>query len=695
MQHTLVAKAVALALLSTGTACFADTVPMGEVMIISQRIERPITKVPASVSVVYAETIEDIRAESLSDVVRTMPNVHLQDIPGDYSYFQIRGLPRNLEQPNLPVYVDGVPHTSMYGLNLSLLDVEQIELIRGPQGNLYGSNARDGVISITTRQPGDITEWSGRIGTGNNDYRNLRLAVKTPIIENKLYGSLAVDQRKRDGFVYNTALDQDLGDIDELSIRGSLKWQATDTFSARLTLDSHDRNNGAYTYITGNSTLGRGDDLTVAMDVPNTLEQDIQGAALNMDWAITQNWTLSSVTGTRKIDTFARFDTDLNILPYGYYDTWLAEKDLFQELRLSSTPHNTDIDWLFGLSYFNNQDSNRNANPESSNEINVDMERDSWSSYANATWHINPSWTLESGLRYTKENLNINSRYKAMNAAMISVVTSGSSSVKYDHWLPKVALNWEFSDNQSVYLSYGKGLLSGGGTWLKEDTSATGVRKGTPVIYDPEISSNLELGYKAWQPESQTTLNLALFQMDINDYQHFYPDALLQTRVASIDQVRSIGIEGSITTQLQDNLQAMFSVGYNKAEVNQIDAISGATTLSGFKAGDRIPGAPKFNTNLQLTHNTSLNKDWQMRTTLNASYFGDTILDNGATLKQSSYPLLDLNTRFTFRDQWSVHLWAKNLTDERYQITRMKYIVGDITSYGQPRTAGIDLVYDF
>ena len=695
MQRSYAKRMITLLLLSAGTFATAEVVEVNEVTVVSQRVERTLTEVPVSISVIDAQGIDDIRAETVGDVIKTMPNVYLQDIPSDYTYFQIRGLPRNLEQSNFPVYVDGVPYTSLYGLNVSLLDVEQIELIRGPQGNLFGANARDGLLSIKTRQPQDTAELRVQLGAGNFDYRNTQLVARGPLVDEQLYASFAAERRVRDGYVENATLDTQLDDVDEISLRTGLTWLASDSFSAHLSLDYQDRDNGAYTYVAGSPHLDRGDDLVTHMDIKNILDQEIKGTSLSLDWDLAPDWTLSSVTGTRELDTFGRFDADLGPTPFGFFDTTLEEEDLFQELRLASKPYSGPVDWLFGLSYFKNEDTNRNVYELMMTEIDANLERDTSSGYANATWYMTPRWTLETGIRYTHEEHTISTRYNNPLMPVPSAITSGEVSDDYSRWLPKAALSYELMQNQVTYLSYGKGMLSGSGTWLKEDTDpTTGARKGIPVIYDPEISSNLELGYKAFWPQNQTSLSLTVFQMDIEDYQHFYPDAMLQTRVASVPRVRSHGVEGSLVTQLTDYLKAMFSFGYSKAEIDEIDSISGASPLTSVQVGDRVPGAPKYNANLQLTHEMPVNENWNMRGTFNASYFGDTIFDNDGQLEQDSYPLIDLNWRLTYQDTWAIRFWAKNITDERYQIYRIKYGTSDVASYGSPRTVGIDLIME-
>lgn len=439
MQRVLAGNVILLSLIPSLLQASDETKELNSIIVSSQRVERDLSEVPANISVISAENIRDLRAETVSDVVKTLPNVSLQNIPGDYTYFQIRGLPRNLEQSNIPVYVDGVPYTSLYGLNISLLDVEQMELVRGPQGNLYGANARDGLLSITTRKPGNTPEGRLQIGGGNFNYQNTQFVGSMPLITNELFANISLQHRERDGFVNNTFLNQPLDNIKDQVARAGLLWQPNDRFSARLSFDATNRNGGAYTYVPGSPALNDGDDIKTAMNDENILDQNIRGSSLGLDWQLTPDWTLSSVTGLRKIDTFARFDADFSPAEFGVYDTWLDERDAFQELRLASTPGSQPIDWLFGISYFNSQDDNRNEYALFDNQITAHLERDTYTGYANAIWDISPTWTIESGLRYTHETLDMNNHFKNPFYPVPSAVTEGSVRKAYSQWLPKAA----------------------------------------------------------------------------------------------------------------------------------------------------------------------------------------------------------------------------------------------------------------
>lgn len=666
-----------------------------KVVVTSQRVERDAKDIPLNIDIIDEKKIKNLGAETISDLIKIIPNVSLQDILGDYTYFQVRGMPRNGKQSNFPVYVDGVPYTSLYGLNMSFLDVERVEVIRGPQGNLYGANARDGLLSITTRLPGMEPEGRIQLSSGNYDYRKFQFSGSSPIIEDVLFANLAIEQRKRDGFVENTFLNTAVDDQDDLSLRAGLYWEPNDTLNARLNLDGGKRKGGVYNYVPGSPRLDAGDDLKTAFNDEHLLDQKFGGGSFSIDWAFNPDWKLSSVSGLRKVDTFARFDADLSTLPYGYYDTWLDETDFFQELRLSSDPGSHAVDWLFGLSYFKNKDENRNQYPQFMNQVKGVINTDIYTAYSNAIWRFAPQWKLEAGLRYTYEDFNMDSHFLNPSLPVPSAETEGSISNSFSNWLPKAAISYDIDSNHTVYASYGEGMLSGGATWMQEDTSAAGIRKGHGVAYQPELSRSFELGYKAFLPESRSSVNVSLYQMDIEDYQHSYADPLFMTRITSIDRVRSKGAEASLSTWLTDNLTTTLSVGFNDARIDKLDSVKDTAALASVNKGDRIPNAPKYNASAQLNHVMPLNNRWEMKNNLSFNYFGETTFDFAGQMKQGSYGVVNLSTELEYSDMLSVRFWANNLLDERYQIYSINMGESELASYGNPRTFGIDLISRF
>lgn len=684
---TVVGTAIA-ALLGTLPVVANDNVD--ETMIVqAARVGKDIKDIPQSMDSLTSEDMETQRYRTVSDAIKSIPNMSLSDIAGDYNYVQVRGLPRNLEQANVPIYVDGVPQTSLYGLNLSLVDVESIEFLRGPQGNIYGSNARDGIIVITTKKPANEPTARVKLGVANYNEKSAQILASSPLIEDELSAKIAVNHLQRDGFVYNTHLDKPVDDKKQNNIAISLYWTPNADWSATLYMDYGETKGGAYPYVPETSKPSRGDDLKTAFDVEGLFDQTSKGAAISLDWNISRQWTLSSVSGYRNISSFGRFDADLAVTPDAastLVDTWIREKDYFQELRLVSTPSELPIDWIFGAAYYkvtedNNQQFAMKVSNTALTKTTGNFSRDSYTAYVDANWRFAPTWLLNLGGRYTKENYDIDSSFSK------SSVTQGNYNTDYSKFMPKAALSKDFGRDHTVYTSYGEGLLSGGGSWMYEETTSSGDRLGYGKTYAPETSKVFEVGYKSYWLDRTVMTNINLFDARVENFQYAYPDAGGNTRIASIQEVRSQGVEGSVSALLTDAWQAALRFGFNDAKITKVDGYTGASMAE----GNRVPYAPDHNVHVETTYFADINDDWSFTPTMSMGYFGKVAQDGRGAKFQEPYFVVNANLDFSYRDNYSVRLWGANLTDERYQT----FSFGSYSTYGEPLRFGLDLEAKF
>ncbi|EPO3035349.1 TonB-dependent receptor [Vibrio cholerae] len=667
------------------------------VIVQATRVEKDIKDVPQSIDVLTSEEINTQRHRTVADAIKAIPNITLSDIAGDYNYVQIRGLPRNLEQANVPIYVDGVPQTSLYGLNLSLLDVESIEFLRGPQGNIYGSNARDGIIVITTKKPANEPTASVKVGSANYDEKSAQLLASSALIDDVLSAKIAINHLKRGGFVENTYLDKSVDDKTQNNLALSFYWTPDTDWSASLYMDYGETDGGAYPYVPGTSQPNRGDDIQTAMDVDGVFEQKSKGVALNLGWDFHPEWAFNSVTGYRSINTFGRFDADLAVTPAAMsmlVDTWLDEEDYFQELRLTSTPGVLPVDWIVGAAYYRVTENNRNRAAMTLMDMDLtkvagDYSRDTYTAYVDVIWRFAPTWTVNVGGRYTKENYEIDSAF--YNLFLNPAQTQGDYSTDYDEFLPKLAISKDFGRDHTLYASYGEGLLSGGGSWMAEETTVSGERLGYGKTYEPETSEVFEFGYKSYWLDRTVMANINLFEARVNNYQYAYPDAGGNARIASIQEVRSRGVEGSISALLTEAWQAALRFGFNDAKITQVDGYTGASMAQ----GNRVPYAPKYDVHLESTYLAQLSDDWGFTPSISVSHFGEVAQDGQGKRFQDPYWVVNANLNFTYRDDYSIRVWGANLTDERYQTYSVNWGGTDYSTYGEPLRFGLDLEAKF
>lgn len=667
------------------------------VIVQAARVEKDIKDIPQSMDVLTSEDINTQRYRTVADAIKTIPNMTLSDIAGDYNYIQVRGLPRNLEQANVPIYVDGVPQTSLYGLNLSLVDVESIEFLRGPQGNIYGSNARDGIIVITTKKLANEPTASVKVGAANYNEKSAQVLASSAIIDDELSAKIAINHLTRDGFVDNTHLGKPVDDKTQNNVAISFHWTPDSEWSASLYMDYSDMEGGAYPYVPETTKPDRGDDLKTAMDVEGLFDQTSKGLALNLGWDFHPEWALNSVTGYRSLETFGRFDADLAVTApamSSLVDTWLDEEDYFQEFRLTSTPGALPVDWIAGAAYYKVTENNRNRAAMTATNMDLtrvagDFSRDTYTAYVDALWRFASTWSVNVGGRYTKENYEIDSAFYNMFSSPAQ--TQGSYSTDYGKFLPKLAISKDFGRDHTVYTSYGEGLLSGGGSWMAEETTTSGQRLGYGKTYAPETSEVVEIGYKSYWLDRTVMANINLFDARVKNYQYAYPDAGNNTRIASIQEVRSRGIEGSISALLTEAWQAALRFGFNDAKITQVDGYTGASMAQ----GNRVPYAPEHNIHLETTYFAHLSEDWSFTPSMSVSHYGDVAQDGQGKKFQDPYWIVNANLDFTYRDEYSIRLWGANLTDERYQTYSVNWAGTDYSTYGEPLRFGVDLEAKF
>ena len=221
---------------------------------------------------------------------------------------------------------------------------------------------------------------------------------------------------------------------------------------------------------------------------------------------------------------------------------------------------------------------------------------------------------------------------------------------------------------------------------MAEETTMLGERLGYGKTYAPEMSEVIEVGYKSYWLDRRVMTTMSLFDARVKNYQYSYPDGAA-TRIASIEEIRSRGVEGSISALLTDVWQAVLRFGFNDAKVTQVDGYSGASMSS----GTRVPNAPKHNINIETTYSAQISDDWVFTPTLSVGHYGQVALDDKGEKFQDSYVIVKSNFEFKYRDDYSIRLWGDNLTDERYKT----FSYYGLSTYGDPLRFGVDLEAKF
>jgi iron complex outermembrane receptor protein len=735
---TLLASAI---LAATGGHALAqsDNLGLEEIIVTAQKREQSIQDIPIAVSAFDSATIERQRISRITDIDLYAPNVEIIDTPTNTTAatIAIRGAsainPAITWENSVGIYVDGVFIGKNLGAVFDVAELERVEVLRGPQGTLYGKNTIGGAVNLITRKPSG--EFGGRLTGefGNEGYWAARGSIDTGEWEG-LKATVTLYKEERDGFADNVAdpfgiplagppSSDEFQDSDEKAARIALLWDLTDNVAASYTFDYSDQDIlprfGQLTQTSLNSYLSSGglqdayltkDDERAEKGSNDWAFQEkamSRGHALDLSWS-GDNVTLRSITAYRELEFDDTIDIDGTPIDI-FHSSRAVDYDAFsQELQLTGSW--SQLDYVLGLYYFDESADVFNpitffgafGVPTLNNSYGLD--NSSVAAYGQADWRpamFNDSLTLSFGVRWTEEDKDQYIDHPGFFAA--------ETDDTFDNVSPTVALSWAFSDDVSVYARYAQGWKSGGfnGEASLEDRFLKG--------YDDEEADAYELGMKSLLWNDRLQLNAALFYNDIENFQlSVFEGAAAASLVANIPEFETMGGELEMVALLTDTFRVNLAYGYLDAEYKKFP--NDFTLFDKDDAG--VPYAPE--------HTLTVGADWTLASTswgswdlhVDASYTDDYVpfIDPDQVATSQIDDRILLNARLAWSEipvsddaSLLIALWGQNLTDEDYRINTIPFGgvdqrvdpnggsgVGWTTSYfGAPRTYGIELTYSF
>lgn len=698
-------------LASTGVAALAFTAPafaqIDEITVTAQKREQSLQDVPIAITAVTADDVESLNARDIRDLQYATPNLVIAGSDPARQSFGIRGISdrsRNAGIENrLGLYVDGVYVGRGIGVNQSTLDIQTIEVLRGPQGTLFGKNTVAGAINITTKEPGEEFGLSLTGEAGNFDHYRISGVVDVPITE-KFRSKFAASYWDRGGFSEDVNTGMEFDTRQELALRGQLLFEPTDRTKAQLSFDYLENDYFA---------LGGGERLndprapgayTVAIDGEQPFNTEVWGGGLNINHEFENGFQLTSITGYRETSILAEdVDEDYSPIPVAFTDIVTEDTEQFsQEIRLAS-PQGERFDWLVGLYYFNQDLSGSGAARVFAQALNplapaiyvsvaqnsvVDVE--SFAAFAHGNYNITDSLQLTAGLRFTTEKKSID--YTITDQTTLFTNGSVQDSLSNDDLSPKVSLNWFVNDDVMAYASYGKSFKSGG--W-----NADFIRQLSALGFDDESVNAYEAGLKTTLFDSRLRLNMAGFLQKHKDYQVFafvsLPGGGTQLTVTNAGEVTTKGVEVDAQWAVNDYITLTTAYGFTDAEFDRF--ANGGGPGVDFD-GNTPSEAPK--------HNISIRAD--IRYPLAGGevvfqpdyYYRSEFFSNPNNLAVNLNEGLDqFNARLGYEHgsgRWSAYLWAKNISSETKQIFNSVSFLGiPRATFNEPRTFGATLKVNF
>ena len=694
-------KTTATCLAATGSILMAGLVqaeePAGAILetitVTANKVEEDINDVPQSITVIDDEVLKEKGIENIPDVINEIPNMIFRS--GVDESVNFRGLNKSYFTSNNPVviYIDGVPYSNSTGFDASLVNVERIEVLRGPQGTLYGKDAIGAVIKIVTKEPGN--EWHGNIGTEYGSYNDIQgsFNVNGPLIQDKLYLGLNGRYQQDDGWITNDYTNNDEANKSNSHNLGAiLLYKPTDRFSAKLTLsgDSYEDYGYAGYALPGGTDVrefNRDDAEHISVDQDTHYKTDslVQSAHLKYEF---DSVTLTSTTTHRNLEDELVGDRDYmadtafdGLVSFNHSDT----ETWTEELRLSS--NNTEgVRWVAGA-YFDTEDVEKGPYgvqlPRSGSDYEMNFESETESEtlalFGQTMIPLGESFELTLGARYQRidKEMDLDAYYSLVGVSSDPIYSLHADET-WDTFLPKAALSYRVNDNWTVYGSVAQGYMPGG---FNHATMSGSVEDNT---FDPQQSTNYEIGVKGkW---NRGRLAVAIFYMDIEDI-HFlkYENGMWVT--GNADSAHSLGAELEMTYFLTDSIELTAAIGVIDAEYDDYD--TGTAVFD----GESIENTPSHTARIGAAyyHPNGFYARGDVTSIGEVPYYDSPNLE---FREVDDYTVADVRVGYRFKG-YDIYAYCNNLTDEEYITYFNSSPVKSVATYGDPRTFGIGVRYSF
>lgn len=696
-----------------------------EIVVTAQRVAQAESNVPLAVSALTGEQLRERNYDSLEDFKGAVPGLQVNNYAGE-ARINIRGIGMN----SLSFGVDSQVAFSLNGVYLSsarvadqaFLDVERIEVVRGPQGTLYGRNATGGAINVITNRPKDEFESWVQLSYGNYNDIASKAVLSGPLVGDTVLGRLAISTENHDGYALNLYNGKYYDNANTQTVRGTLVFNFSPDLTLDLIADFHRAQDGdnaghligespGFPILTGVTLGGH----TVPLDSNgqaidprllniNTIplnDQKSWGAAADLTWKIDQALTLKSITGFRKENVQLTLDFDETETPFDStvpgkdFAGYEGDRQISEEVQLLG--NYARVNFVSGLYYFNDKVDpgyfwlGLNFGTPSFPFVNATRlggttTTDAYAAFGEATFKATDKLNLTAGVRYSHEKRSATSL--EMVPSFDLTVTDAASKSFHDV-SPKFSIDYHFTDGLMTYLTISKGFQSGG-----FDISA----QPPLVAFEPETVWDYEAGLK-WRTK-QVSVDLSAFHYDYTNLQVAQiVNGLPATTNAADSKID--GAELEATVQATPAFQITEALAYLHARFTKFTEMDTLTGELDDLAGNQLPGAPKWSSNLLLNYSVpiaatrlSLTGEWNWHDRLYFTEF------NSAQVSQAPTSTYNASARLIFNHEKTyLELYGKNLSNEL--VLSQAWITGAgfgsmvLGHIAPPRTYGVLIHHSF
>jgi iron complex outermembrane receptor protein len=707
IPNSSIRRAVVAALAITATtAAFAQDESAGKeddgalatVRVTAERFGATLQTTPVAVTAVSGDQLEQRGVTNVLNAAAEIPGIMITPTQGSNTSARIamRGVNQSTAginfDPAVGMYIDGIYQPRINGAFFEFFDIDNIEVLRGPQGTLYGRNSSAGALKIQTLRP--AFEWTGKaeLSGGNYNARGAKGYLSGPIVQDVLAFSVSGVLRKHDGFIYGTEYGRRIGDIDSRAERAKLLFTPGEKFEAELSVFAIQDYSEAGVPVPlqvlpginmpeANGTFDRDYTRTEIYGPFGEGFINNTGSALNLRYKVSDAFELASITGFGNQRTYstgstlwvslaqqAQKNAGVNVTAPSSNEG--RTRDVYYTQEFTGTYTTDKVKGVVGLYYINEKGKSR-ATTAASPTIDQDRNTEAYAAFAQGTYNVGAGVGLTAGIRYTREEAEFTQFYRQL------LGVSQSAAKTFTSTTPKLGINWQATPDLLTYASFTKGFKSGGFNPIPPNAN-TGVvgQIGAPTPYDPENVKSYELGAKWTTLGGKLRINVAAYRAEYEGMQLpvFFPGtSTIYTSNATSGVAKGVEIEPTWqlarTFQLYGNL-ALNSGGYTgpficanefgaKVDCSQNDLVGLMPTKSllGFRYTPALPIPGQFR----------VNGSWAYH----SSYYNN-VANAGPLVRTLAASIYNLSLGWRSESMWDVNLDVRNLFDKHYSLAGLQ-----------------------
>ncbi len=720
LTKTVIGLAVSTALASPSVyAAEQDDLAIERIVVTAQKRQQNLQEVPISVSALNSEDLKQANAVSLSNVASIVPGLNISNPQAEETSITMRGIGSNdfgfSSDQSIPIYLDGVYLGSGIGAISDLTDIAQIEVLKGPQGTLFGRNAVGGAVNITTAKPTSDFETSASVGRGNYNLNTLQGMINAPLIDDELSLRMTAGIRKRDGWQYNEALDKDDGyEQDRWNTRGKLRWTPSEQLDVEFTFDANEENDHVgYSNIVGGFVADTLDAYQLlspsAKDISGTtsnnnnaylgfdfsdpenpfplfdgpmgnavdfrLNRKSQGSALKVNWDISDSLRFSSISSYRTFESNISEDSDGSEFLVLNVRSFLDSKEFNQEFRISGKSET--LDWFVGVNAFKSDVEGKVVDSfgaivtgEAFDETAiVDADTTSYALFGDAIWSITDKTNVTFGVRasYDEKSQQIKnpqefgllfaSPYQFLGQDGQPDPSLANNDKSWNDISPRVVIDHKVSSDVLLFAGISQGYKSGGFNSfptvdINPESATFGfVPYGSTAPFDEEKITNYEAGVKSISLDSRLKLNASVFYYDFTDLQ-FLVNQGAAVMAVNAGSADGKGLDLEVQYLLTENLTLNLNSTWLDASYGEDVNDSYGTAI--VNEGQKLAYSPNLSANFSIDHYLELGELGELRTHLNYAYTGEQYhsgSSNDAIYQEQSKELLNARLSFISAEQ--------------------------------------------